>query len=115
MHCFAPRQSRPATPSFYRETTNLSRNVDNILILRAVEALASELAQALGHDWPAFSAMITTVSTRIAGASEDDQARLIDELLDYGLASPAADIFRRILQDSGGAASATLGVEQTRY
>src|SRR5688500_15503192 len=98
-----------------RETMHRLTNVDHLLILRGLAALGSELAETLGDAWPAFKAMMADTSMKIATASESEQARLIDELLDIGLASPAAKIFRRVLVGSASVETITIGMERTRY
>ena len=78
---------------------------ESYAIVKAVLVAMPNIVRSLGPDWPEFRQQILFALKEIQEADEDEVFIYVDELLDLGLESAAAAIFRKILRqiqkDSG--------------
>ena len=70
------------------------------LVLAGLEFMRDSLRRALGDDWPAFEQKLTDAIERVVGTTGNARTTALAQLIDLGLSSPAANIFRTILRHS---------------
>lgn len=86
--------------------SSLVRNLENnILIIEAILAAQPQIAESLGDEWPEFQTQLLEILAQLAQAEDEQIDELVTELLFLGWQTPAAAIFRRIMntyQDETG-------------
>ncbi|HMQ55747.1 MAG TPA: CHAT domain-containing protein [Anaerolineae bacterium] len=96
----------------------MSHMTESLLFIQALVAHLDRLRILLGADWPTFAARLDALLVDLDWVESDDDLSLaIDEIIDLGLASPAAELVRALLNqaatEAGTVDSATRSVRMT--
>lgn len=79
----------------------MSLMAQNQRLLKAILANFDQIQQQVGDQWPAFRQHLLSLLQRLAQAeTEQTTTEIVDEILELGFATEAADLFRQLLNEA---------------
>jgi len=80
----------------------MSAMTENLIFIEALTSHLDRLKELLGDDWPAFRQKLEGWLVEIPEAKTDEKLSfIVDEIIDLGINSPAADLVRALLRQAG--------------